>query len=149
MTEIRAIGMQDIDHIRDLIIQLAQDLNEEFQVDHAQCRAHYQEMMQHGDMYQNFVYCVDGVIVGFISLVMYRSFFHRKGTALVNELVVNKAYRQHRIGTALLTHAMALAQVHGMDEIEVGVMKENSRAIDFYRRNGFDGEYLLLGKEFQ
>ena len=149
MMEIRAIGMQDIDQIRDLILQLAEDLGEDFRVDHEQCMAHYEDMLQHGDMYQNFVYCIDGVIAGFISMVMYRSLFHRKGPAIVNELVVNKEYRQHQIGTALLKHSIAIAQAHGMDEIEVGVMIENTKAIDFYRRNGLDEEYILLGKEFQ
>jgi hypothetical protein len=56
MTGIRTIDEQDIDPIRELVLQLAQDLNEEFQINHVQCEAHYQEMMQHGDMYQNFVY---------------------------------------------------------------------------------------------
>ena len=35
-----------------------------------------------------------------------------------------------------------------IDEIEVGVMKDNNRALSFYRRNGFEEEYLLLGKEY-
>ena len=148
MTGIRTIDEQDIESICELVLQLAQDLNEDFQINPVQCEAHYQEMMQHGDMYQNFVYCIDGVIVGFLSSILYRSFFHKKGTALINELVVKKEYRHQHIGTALLTHAIAIAHVHGMDEIEVGVMKENTSALDFYRRNGLDEEYILLGKEF-
>ena len=148
MTEIRTIGEQDLDSIRELVLQLAQDLNEEFQIDAEQCKAHYQAMVQYGETYRNFVYCIDGVIVGFLSLVLYRSFFHKKGTALINELVVKKECRQQHIGKALLTHAIAIAQGQGMDEIEVGVMTENTRALEFYRCNGFDEEYILLGQEF-
>ncbi len=148
MTNIRTMGERDIMGVRDLILQLAQDLGEDFQVDYERSREQYLAMIQHGEMYQNFVYCIDDEIVGFLSMVMYRSFFHRKGTALINELVVKKGFRNRHIGTALLTHAMAIAKVHGMDEIEVGVMKENTRALDFYHRNGFDEEYILLGKEF-
>ncbi len=147
--EIRAIGTQDIDQVSDLIVQLAEDLGEDFRVGHEQCMAHYEDMLQHGDMYQNFVYCIDGVIAGFISMVMYRSFFHKKGTALINELVVKKEFRQQHIGSALLKHSIAIAQEFMMDEIEVGVMIENTKAIEFYRRNGLDEEYILLGKEFQ
>jgi len=86
--------------------------------------------------------------VGFISLVLYRSFFHKKGTVLVNELVVSREYRNQKIGRALIEHAMAVAQGLGFDEIEVGVMKENTRALAFYRQNGFNQKNLLLGMAF-
>jgi len=33
-------------------------------------------------------------------------------------------------------------------KICIGMMKENTRALAFYRSNGFDEEFLLLGKEF-
>jgi ribosomal protein S18 acetylase RimI-like enzyme len=91
---------------------------------------------------------MDDQVIGFLSLVLYRSFFHRKGTALVNELVVKKEFRNQQIGKALLEHAFSVATEAGMDELEVGVMKENTHALTFYRKNGFGEEYLLLGKEF-
>lgn len=43
---------------------------------------------------------------------------------------------------------MAVAQGLGFDEIEVGVMKENTRALAFYRQNGFNQKNLLLGMAF-
>jgi hypothetical protein len=43
MMEIRVIGMHDIDQVSDLIVQLAEDLGEDFRVDHEQCMAHYVE----------------------------------------------------------------------------------------------------------
>ena len=36
----------------------------------------------------------------------------------------------------------------GLDEVEVGVMKENVKALGFYKRNGMNLEYHLLGMEF-
>ncbi len=148
MTGIRTIKEQDISAVRSLILQLASDLGEVFDLDHAHYLLQYEAMQQYPDIYRNVVYCIDDEVVGFISLVFYRSFFHKKGTVLVNELVVSRKYRNQRIGKALIEHAMAVAQEVGYDEIEVGVMKENEGALAFYRRNGFDEEYLLLGKEF-
>lgn len=148
MTGIRSIEEWDISAIRTLILQLASDLGEVFDLDNAHYLLQYQAMQQYPDIYQNYVYCIDDEVVGFISLVLYRSFFHKKGTALVNELVVQKTHRNQKIGKALIEHAIEVAQELGFDEIEVGVMKENARALAFYRRSGFDEEYLLLGREF-
>jgi len=148
MTGIRSIEERDISAIRTLILQLASDLGEVFDLDHAHYLLQYQAMQQYPDIYQNYVYCIDDEVVGFISLVLYRSFFHKKGTALVNELVVQKTHRNQKIGKALIEHAIEVALELGFDEIEVGVMNENTRALAFYRSNGFDEEYLLLGREF-
>ena len=148
MTGIRILEKQDIGAIRTLILQLAEDLGEVFDLDHAHYLAQYKAMLQHPDIYQNYVYCTEDVVVGFLSLVFYRSFFHKKGTTLINELVVKKEYRGRKIGKALIEHAIEAAEEQGFDEIEVGVMQDAARALAFYRNNGFDQEYLLLGKEF-
>lgn len=148
MTGIRTITEDDLGSIRELILQLSEDLGEVFDIDAKLVAEHYQVMQKHSQMYQNFVYCIDDEVVSFLSVVLYRSFFHKKGTALINELVVKKGYRGQQIGSRMLKHALAIAQEQGMDEIEVGVMADNTRALDFYRRNGLDEEYLLLGKEF-
>ena len=36
----------------------------------------------------------------------------------------------------------------GMDELEVGTEKTNEGAQAFYKKCGFDEEYVLLGMEF-
>ncbi len=149
MTEIRPMEEQDVGSVRDLLCQLAEDLDQEFQMDHEHCMTLHREMLRHEDFYQNYVCCIDHVVVGFLSMVTYQTFFHRRGTALINELVVRREWRGQHIGSALLAHVMTVAQNRGMDEIEIGVMRENRRALAFYRDNGFNEEYVLLGKEFQ
>jgi len=64
-------------------------------------------------------------------------------------LVIHERYRKKGIGEKLLKQAIEEALTRGMDEIEVGVLKENVKAIRFYKRNGFDQEYYLLGMEFE
>ena len=49
-------------------------------------------------------------VIGFISLVLYRSFFHRKGTALVNETGGGVRSSKRQIGKALLEHAFSVAK---------------------------------------
>lgn len=98
--------------------------------------------------YLNLVAVHSEQVAGFISLIFYLTLFHRGGTALINELVVDSAQRGHGIGRALIDQAMASAIARGMDEIEVGTEQSNAAAQTFYARCGFDEAYVLLGKEF-
>lgn len=148
MSEIRSMEARDITAVRELMVQLAEDLGHDFQMDHEQCLALYQNMRRHEDRYQNFVYCIDHVVVGFLSMVLYHTWLHGGGTALINELVVERSARGRNVGSALIAHAKTVAHNRGMDEIEVGVMRDNGKALSFYRKNGFDEEYILLGAEF-
>lgn len=99
------------------------------------------------DLYRNFVAVLDGRPIGVLSMVMYKTLLHRGGTALVNELVVARQLRGRGVGAALLSRAVSEALGAGMDEVEVGTGLDNRRAIAFYRREGFDRRYLLLGRE--
>ena len=148
MTELRPMQVRDSDAVHRLLVQLSQDLHHEYPSSPEQVQRQLEQMMQYGEIYGNYVYCVEDVVVGFISLVCYRTFLHNTGTALINELVVDRAYRNRNIGAALVDHAVAIAKDHCMDEVEVGVIRENIRAQEFYRRNGFTAQYVLLGREF-
>jgi len=53
------------------------------------------------------------------------------------------------IGGRLLEYGIQLAKQRSLDEIEVGVMKENAGAIDFYKWHGISEEYALLVLEFE
>ena len=48
----------------------------------------------------------------------------------------------------LIQKAVEIAKQKGMDELEVGTEKENKTAQSFYKKNGFDTEYVLFGNIF-
>lgn len=146
---IRPWNENDLAAILSLLNELNEALSGDQPISLEIIRSHYIEMMKSPEIYENYVAEVAGKVVGFISLVNYRSVYHRKGTTLINELVISSSYRNQGIGEALLKFSIQKAQEQSMDEIEVGVMKENCRAIAFYKRHGIDEEYLLLGKEFK
>ena len=50
---------------------------------------------------------------------------------------------------SLLEVVIQEAKKREMDEIEVGVMKDNPKPIKFYKDNGINDEYLILGMEFE
>ena len=119
---------------------------ERFELEHLQ-KLHL-EMSNQPDFYYNLVCEKQGKIVGFLSLIFYRTLYHRGGTALINELIIDEGQRGQGLGGRLIERAVAEARRRGMDEIEVGTEKSNLAAQKFYRQAGFDEEYLLLGIEF-
>ncbi len=145
---IRRCEEKDMPAVVDLLTQLAEVATggKEFDVD----RFHdlFRKMTAQPDVYVNFVYDVNGKVAGFLSMVFYMTFFHRVGTAQVNELVVADGYRGQGIGQALMKAAENETRKRGMDELEVGTEKENVKAQAFYRTYGFDEEYVLFGMEF-
>jgi len=145
---IREWNEADLSEILILLDQLneAQDENQELDIGNIQRL--YQSMIALPEVYHNAIFEDGGVIIGFVSVVFYQSIYHKVGTALINELVVSDSHRNQGIGKALLNYVIELAKAKGMDEIEIGVMKDNTKAISFYKACGIDKEYLLLGMEF-
>jgi ribosomal protein S18 acetylase RimI-like enzyme len=145
---IRVWREDDLDSVVMLLQELLDWLKEEFELSRECVLNHFRHMKELPEIYQSYVYEKDNKIVGFISLVFYRNLLSVNGSALVHELVVKEEYRNQSIGKQLLDFAVEEAERRGMNEIELGVEKKNVEAIRFYKRNGMDEEYFLLGKEF-
>jgi GNAT superfamily N-acetyltransferase len=107
----------------------------------------WKAMAAHPDMYANLVAEEGRGLVGFVSMICYRTLLHPGGTALINELVVAEHRRRQGIGRSLLTAAVELARSRGMNEVEVGVERANHGALGFYRGQAFALEYVLLGRD--
>jgi ribosomal protein S18 acetylase RimI-like enzyme len=58
--------------------------------------------------------------------------------AVVEDLVVQAAFRRAGIGRALMEHAQRWAVAQGTGSIELGVWEFNQDAIEFYRALGYD-----------
>jgi len=144
---IRSWSLDDLPQISKLLSELSHPIGFHYH-NHDLLKKHYLLTEEYPDFYTTFVYIDNDTVAGMISMVFYSSALHRKGTALINELIVAPGYRSKGIGTQLLMHCVDLSQKRGFDEIEVGVEIANTGAAAFYRRNSFDKEYILLGKEF-
>jgi len=146
---VRACEEKDLAAVVSLITQLAEVASGGKDFDLERIRALFHQMTVKPETYANFVYEDEGKVVGFLSEVFYMTFYHRVGTAQVNELVVDNTYRGKGIGRALMKAAEDEARCRHMDELEVGTERENLKAQEFYRKYGFDEEYILFGMEFE
>jgi ribosomal protein S18 acetylase RimI-like enzyme len=142
---IREWEEKDLKQINILLNQLKNDIGKKSIIEYANIQDNFDEM-QKSDLYKSYVYIENQIIIGFISLLFYRTVLNKKGTVVINELVVRKEYQNKGVGRKLLESAIEEANNQNMDEIEVGVMKDNINAIKFYKKNGLNEEYYLLGK---
>lgn len=136
---------RDIPRVKDLLDELADAIGEARTASVESMEHQFTFMSQHPEAYANYVYRRENQVVGFVSVIFFCDVACRAGKALVNELVVTGAWRQQGLGGALLTHARERARARGLDELQVGLVKGNLRAREFYRRHGISEEYVLLG----
>jgi len=144
---IRACVEEDLPQVVELVGELAEAVGDAAPPDRATVSRHFRAMARRPGVYGNLVADEEGVVLGLVSFVHYRSFLHRTGTTLVNELVVRSGLRGGGVGGALLDAVVEEARRLDMDEVEVGVQRSNGGALHFYRERGFDAEYTLLGME--
>lgn len=144
---IRDWEMEDLPRVNELLGKLSRSIGFDYHDSVEVLKDHFLGMRQSPAIYATSVYTVDARVVALVSVIFYRSALGIKGTALVTELVVDDGFRNKGIGRELLDHCAKLAEEKGYDEIEVGVGKANLDAIRFYKRNGMDKEYVLLGRD--
>lgn len=146
--KIRVCEEQDLGRVAALLHQLQEVAELAAPLNGERIGQLFARMQAAPQLYLNLVCEVDGRVEGFLSMVFYLTLFHHGGTALINELVVERTQRGRGLGQALIERAVQEAHQRGMDEIEVGTEQENLAAQAFYRKMGFDEAYVLLGMEF-
>ncbi|TLN25699.1 GNAT family N-acetyltransferase [bacterium] len=149
MITVRPMQPNDLPAIEGLMAQLTAAVESAHTSSQSQMATVLANMDAHPEMYLTLVAEEDGIVLGMLALVFYRVWFHPGGTALITELVVDERQRGKGVGAKLIAAAVETARARGMDEIEVGTERQNQGAQRFYRRCGFDEEYVLLGMEFE
>jgi GNAT superfamily N-acetyltransferase len=90
-----------------------------------------------------------GQLVGLLSIGHQLTLWHAGPSALIQELVVDKAMRRKGVGRALILAAMQWAREVGCSEIGVSTEQDNLAAQAFYQRMGFTDISLLLEHHFE
>ncbi len=149
MITLRDLRKEDLPSLRNLLDDLHNALEHKHEINEKIINSTYTGVSKYPEIYTNYVALEENKMVGFISMVFYKTFLHKGGTALINELIVAESHRNKGIGKSLIKQAIQLAKTRGMDEIEVGTEVSNVRAQNFYIKAGFNEEYVLLGIEFE
>ena len=145
---LRACQERDLQAVAELLNELKDVASTDNDFNLENLKMLFEEMEKEPQIYSNFVAEFEGIIAGFISVIFYKTLFHNGGTALINELIINSNFRRLGIGSLLVKRVKEEAIKRGMDELEVGTEITNGAAQQFYKKCGFNDEYVLLGMEF-
>lgn len=89
---------------------------------------------------QLYVAKLNGIMAGFVLIKMrqYEGPGHvPRKVLLVDEICVEKALRNHGIGTQIMEEVHALARAFGCTDLQLGVYPQNDAAVAFYQKCGF------------
>jgi N-acetylglutamate synthase-like GNAT family acetyltransferase len=87
---------------------------------------------------------IEGSPVGFINFTVRQTILHRSLSALIDELVVAKAYQGKDVGKQLVLAAIKKCKQLGCCEVEVSTEKTNVKAEKFYKKCGFNKRGILF-----
>ncbi|WP_049890245.1 ribosomal protein S18-alanine N-acetyltransferase [Natronorubrum sulfidifaciens] len=82
-------------------------------------------------------------VVGYIVADMTQNFGRQLGH--VKDVAVHPDHRETGVGTALLTHALAVLAAHGADSVKLEVRRSNDDAKRLYREFGFEPLRVVPG----
>ena len=135
---IRSATTDDIDRCSELLAALFEQ-EAEFTPD-SQCQKKGLQMIIENPSHGAVLVCEDknnGFIVGMAILLYTVSTALGKKVALLEDMIVDPAYRSQGIGSLLLQHAVGLAEDMEFGRITLLTDEENKTAHAFYRNNGF------------
>lgn len=90
---------------------------------------------------------IDGRPAGFIDLYVFPDIGHGRNIALINNLVVDEAFRRRGLGEALLSETVAHCRTHDVIELHLWTDFDNTRALALYEHCGFIRRSLLMELE--
>ena len=95
---------------------------------------------------KNIIYLVAAVnkkeIVGFISCHIQNLLHHEKRVAEIQELYVNKKYRQQGVGTLLINKVVEKLKTKKIESFEVTAQNKRKKTHDFYISTGLNQSHL-------
>jgi len=90
----------------------------------------------------------DDGIVGFISVAIKSRaslpMYHPNRYGLIEEAVVTTTHRRTGVGKKLFNAAIDWMRAQGLQSVQVQVWNANSKAVEFYSRQGFNSIYTRM-----
>ena len=83
---------------------------------------------------------------GFVQFTTRRTILHARPSGLIDEIIVTEKCRGQGIGKLLISATAQRCRELGCEELEVSTERTNTTARAFYKKCGFDEDYVLLEK---
>lgn len=139
---IREAHKDDINMLIELLRELF-SIEEDFVFDNGKQKRGLEMMLEDRNNRRIFAADLDGKVVGMISGQILVSTAEGAASVLVEDVVVDRVYRERGIGKELLLNIQNWAILKGAKRMQLLADKHNTSAIDFYRHFKFDNTNLI------
>ena len=91
-----------------------------------------------------FVLRVDGQVAGMANALITVSTAEGGKVLLLEDVIVSRAHRSGGLGRKLVEHVLGWARAQGMTRVTLLADHDNTPALDFYRKQGFEGSHMTV-----
>ena len=127
----------DLDVMADLLYELF-TLESDFKPEREKQLRGLRLILDNPQIGQLFVLRVDGVVAGMANALITVSTAEGRRVVLLEDVIVNAAYRGRKLGRRLIEHICDWAAKAGMPRVTLLADKDNMPALAFYERLGFE-----------
>ena len=127
----------DLDAMADLLYELF-TLESDFKPERKKQLRGLRLILDNPQIGQLFVLRVDGVVVGMANALITVSTAEGRQVVVLEDVIVNAAYRDQKLGRRLIEHVFDWAAKAGMPRVTLLADKDNAPALAFYERLGFE-----------
>lgn len=133
---IKKIELKDLEEVFELLNELY-----EYKIEYSIFNEKYKSILKDDNFY-GIVAIEDEKIVGVLTSRLINRLARKKNILFIDDLIVNKAYRNKHIGKLLIENATEYAISRDCESLELTSLIENVNAHRFYENNGFKkGQY--------
>lgn len=102
------------------------------------------------EKYLSIVAEIDGQIVGYLNgFIKKPSNIYLGKRAEIDNMCVEATARGSGVGSALADEFKQWAKIHGVERLIVEAFSGNEKAIEFYRKNGFESYATILNQKME
>jgi ribosomal protein S18 acetylase RimI-like enzyme len=144
--KIRMVQRSDQPFIKGLVKELYETLDVKDGMDEVLTDAKFHEILVDATT-EVLVAELDGIVVGYLTLNLTKTFLDAGMSTIIGELVVSSNYRRQGIGKKMVIAAIARCKKLGCSEIGVGTETKNAKARAFYESCGFSERGIIFDLE--
>lgn len=137
---------QDLPAMADLLHELF-TLESDFQPQREHQLAGLQAILETPAIGRLFVLRIDGKVSGMANALITVSTALGTPVVLLEDVIVSKAQRGNGLGRHLVEHVFAWAKAQGMGRITLLADEDNTSALDFYAKLGFEKSAMVVRRK--
>ena len=141
--EIGFATTEDLPHLADLFAELF-TLESDFKPEREKQLRGLRLILDNTELGRLFVLRIDGKVAGMANALTTVSTAEGGYVLLLEDVIVRREYRGDGLGKMLVEHVLTWAKAEGMTRVTLLADRDNTGALDFYRKLGFDDSHMKV-----